>query len=255
MIIVISPAKTLKIKAAAPADFYTIPSYLEKSQQLINILRKKSIKKLEDLMGISTQLAQLNYERFQQWHFPYLPNEGKQAIFAFRGDVYTGIDIDSFSNDQLAYTQDHLKILSGLYGVLKPMDLILPYRLEMGTHLSIGRKKNLYEFWSKLITDDIKTAINLHNDDVLINLASNEYFKSIDQNKLNASIITPVFKDNKNGQYKMVSFFAKKARGMMSRFILHNKLTKVEDLKHFEEDGYFFNENLSTEASPTFTRG
>jgi cytoplasmic iron level regulating protein YaaA (DUF328/UPF0246 family) len=255
MLIVISPAKTLNMEAEAPSDFHTTPKYLEKSQQLINTLKKKSIKKLEDLMGISTQLAQLNYERFQQWQYPYQPEEAKQAIFAFRGDVYTGLDIDTFSIDQLNYAQDHLRILSGLYGVLKPMDLILPYRLEMGTHLSIGRMKNLYEFWGQLITVDIKTALVSQNDDILINLASNEYYKSIDKKKLNAQIITPVFKDFKNGQYKMISFFAKKARGMMSRFILQNKLTKIEDLKHFEEDGYFFNDKLSTETSPTFTRG
>jgi len=255
MLIVISPAKTLNMEVPAPSDFYTTPQYLEKSQQIINTIKKKNIKKLEELMGISTQLAQLNYERFQKWHYPYTPYEAKQAVFAFRGDVYTGIDIDTFSTEQLVYTQDHLRILSGLYGVLKPMDLILPYRLEMGTHLSVGRKKNLYEFWDHLITDDVKKAITSQNDDILINLASNEYYKSIDKKKLNAQIITPVFKDFKNGQYKMISFFAKKARGMMSRFILQNKLTKVEDLKHFEEEGYFFNDKLSTETSPTFTRG
>lgn len=255
MLIVISPAKTLNMEVDSPDDFYTIPQYLEKSQQIIKTLKKKSTKKLEELMGISTQLAQLNYERFQQWHYPYIPDEAKQAVFAFRGDVYTGLDIDSFSKEQLAYTQDHLRILSGLYGILKPMDLILAYRLEMGTSFSIGRKKNLYEFWNAIITNEIKEAINSENDDILINLASNEYFKSIDKNNHNARIITPVFKDFKNGQYKMISFFAKKARGMMSRFILQNKLTNLEDLKQFEDNGYFFNDKLSTETSPTFTRG
>jgi hypothetical protein len=255
MLIVISPAKTLNMEVPAPSDFYTTPQYLEKSQQIINTIKKKNTKKLEELMGISTQLAQLNYERFQKWHYPYTPDEAKQAVFAFRGDVYTGLDIDSFSADQLIYTQDRLRVLSGLYGVLKPMDLILPYRLEMGTSLSIGRKRNLYEFWNAVITHEIKEAINSQNDDILVNLASNEYFKSIDKKKLNAQIITPVFKDFKNGQYKMISFFAKKARGMMSRFILQNKLTNVEDLKHFEADGYFFNDKLSTQANPTFTRG
>lgn len=255
MLIVISPAKTLNMEAEAPSDFFTMPQHLEKSRKLIEVLKKKTTKKLEDLMGISTQLAQLNYERFLQWHIPYAPEEAKQAIFAFRGDVYTGLNIDTFTADQLEYTQDHIRILSGLYGVLKPMDLILAYRLEMGTKLSIRGKKNLYEFWGDLITKSINTDLNNINSDILINLASNEYFKSIDKKKLNAQIIKPVFKDFKNGQYKMVSFFAKKARGMMSRFILQNKLTNVEDLKHFEEDGYFFNDKLSTETSPTFTRG
>jgi len=255
MLIVLSPAKTIQLEAKAPSDFFTMPQHLEKSQKLIEVLKKKSTKKLEELMGISTQLAQLNYERFQQWHIPYTPEEAKQAIFAFRGDVYSGLDIDTFSNDQLEYAQVHLRILSGLYGVLKPMDLILAYRLEMGTPLSLGRKKNLYEFWDGIITNNIKEAINAQNDDILINLASNEYFKSIDKTKLGVHIISPVFKELKNGQYKMISFFAKKARGMMSRFILQNKLTEVEDLKHFEEDGYFFNEKLSTATSPAFTRG
>ncbi len=255
MLIVISPAKTLNMDAEVSVDFHSTPKYLEKSQQLINRLKKKSTKKLEELMGVSTQLAQLNYERFQQWHYPYQSFESKQAVFAFRGDVYTGLDIDTFSSGQLVNAQDHLRIISGLYGVLKPMDLILPYRLEMGTPLSIGKKKNLYEFWGNLITDDIKKAIAEQNDDILINLASNEYYKSIDKKNLDAQIITPIFKDFKNGQYKMISFFAKKARGMMSKFILKNKLTNVEDLKHFEEDGYFFNDKLSTEKTPTFTRG
>ncbi len=255
MLIVISPAKTMNMEAEVPSSFFTMPQHLEKSLKLVEVLKKKNSKKLEDLMGISTQLAQLNYERFQQWHIPHTPEEARQAIFAFRGDVYTGLDIDTFATDQLDYTQDHLRILSGLYGVLKPMDLIQAYRLEMGTKLSIRGKKNLYEFWSDLITKSINTDLNNINSDILINLASNEYFKSIDKKKLNAQIITPVFKDFKNGRYKMISFFAKKARGMMSRFILQNKLTKVEDLKHFEEDGYFFNDKLSTETSPTFTRG
>jgi cytoplasmic iron level regulating protein YaaA (DUF328/UPF0246 family) len=245
----------MNMEAEVPSSFFTMPQHLEKSLKLVEVLKKKNSKKLEDLMGISTQLAQLNYERFQQWHIPHTPEEARQAIFAFRGDVYTGLDIDTFATDQLDYTQDHLRILSGLYGVLKPMDLIQAYRLEMGTKLSIRGKKNLYEFWSDLITKSINTDLNNINSDILINLASNEYFKSIDKKKLNAQIITPVFKDFKNGRYKMISFFAKKARGMMSRFILQNKLTKVEDLKHFEEDGYFFNDKLSTETSPTFTRG
>lgn len=255
MLIVISPAKTLNMLPETSSSFYSTPSQLNKSQELVEVLKKKNTKQLEKLMGISTQLAQLNYERFQQWHLTYNSNEAKQAIFAFRGDVYSGIDIDSFTNDQLEYTQDHLRILSGLYGVLKPMDLILPYRLEMGTPISVGKNKNLYEFWKGIITNEIEKAILAQNDKILINLASNEYFKSIDKRKLGATIITPVFKDNKNGQFKIISFFAKKARGMMSRFLLQNKIGNVEDLKHFEEDGYFFNEKMSTEASPTFTRG
>jgi cytoplasmic iron level regulating protein YaaA (DUF328/UPF0246 family) len=253
MLIILSPAKTLNMEARAPSDFYSIPNFLDKSQRIVDVLQKKNIKQLEKLMGISTQLAQLNFERYQQWHQPYTPEQAKQAIFAFRGDVYTGIDVDSLTSEQLKYAQDHLRILSGLYGILKPMDSILPYRLEMGTNIAVQRKKNLYDFWGDIITNEIKGALDENN--ILINLASNEYFKSINKKKLNATIITPVFKDFKNGKYKMVSFFAKKARGMMSRFILQNKLNKVEDLKHFEEDGYFFNEKLSTETSPTFTRG
>lgn len=255
MLIVISPAKTLKMDINATIDFYSMPKYLDQSQKIADTLKKKSVKKLEAIMGISTQLAQLNYERFQQWHTPYNSDNAKQAIFAFRGDVYTGLDVDNLSLSDLEYTQGHLRILSGLYGVLKPMDLILAYRLEMGTHITIGRKKNLYDFWGKIITAGINSSLEDQNDNILINLASNEYFKSIDKKLLNAQIITPVFKDFKNGEYKMISFFAKKARGMMSRYILLNKLKSIDDLKHFEEDGYFYNENLSKEYAPVFTRG
>lgn len=254
MLVVISPAKTMHMEVNTPSNFHSTPDHLDKSQQLIDVLKKKNVKQLEKFMGISTPLAQLNYERFQQWHQDHTPGQAKQAIFVFMGDVYTGLDINSFTVDQLKYAQEHLRILSGLYGVLKPMDLILPYRLEMGATLSIKRKKNLYEFWGDTITTEIKGAVQ-EDDNVLINLASNEYFKSIDKNKLEATIITPVFKDYKNGQYKMISFFAKKARGMMSRFILKNRIDNIEDLKLFEEDSYFYNEKLSTDTNPTFTRG
>ena len=255
MLIVISPSKTLNIEVDSPSDFHTTPLYLNQSQKLVNVLKKKNTKKLTDLMGISTNLAQLNYERFQLWHNPYDLEKAKQSIFAFRGDVYIGLDIDSFSDEDLQYSQKHLRILSGLYGVLKPMDSILPYRLEMGTPISIGSKKNLYEFWKRIITTEINTSLESQGDELLINLASNEYFKSIDTSKLHASIITPSFKDYKNGQYKMISFFAKKARGMMSRFVLQNRLTNIDDLKHFDEDGYYFNDSLSNESSLIFTRG
>ena len=255
MLIVISPAKTLDFQKETSNEDFSIPENLDKSELLINTLKKKSPKKLSELMSISPKLGQLNYERYQEWQLTFSHENAKQAVFVFKGEVYVGLDIDRFSNEDLVYTQNHLRILSGLHGLLKPLDLIQPYRLEMGTRLKYRRKNNLYEFWGDQITKSLQTALQDQEDDVLINLASDEYFKSIDKKKLKARIITPVFKDFKNGKYKFLSFFGKKARGMMARYILLNRLNKVEDLKFFEEDGYFYNDNLSSGDQLVYTRG
>lgn len=254
MLIVISPAKTLDTSSEIKTKVSSEPEFLQQTEQIISVLKKKNAKAISKLMGISPKLGQLNYERFQQWDGANA-NDSRQAIFMFNGDVYDGINIKEFSEDELLYTQKHLRILSGVYGLLKPLDIIQPYRLEMGTKITVNRKKNLYEFWKKQLTDSLNSAIEAQGDDVLINLASNEYFSAIDKTKVKAQIITPVFKDFSNGEYKVISFFAKKARGMMSRFILQNKINEVEKLKLFEEDGYFFNENLSNIYNPVFTRG
>jgi len=255
MISIISPAKTLDMESPVNSQIQSYPELLNKSKQLVNVLKKMKAPELSQLMNISPKLGQLNFERFQEWTTPYIIEKSRPAVFAFRGEVFTGLNIDSFSEEDISYTQNHLRILSGLYGLLRPMDNIMAYRLEMGTKLSVGKKKNLYEFWGDKITNHLNETLAQQNDDILINLASNEYFKSINSKKLKAKVYTPVFKNNKNGQYKVISFFAKKARGHMCRFILKNKISNPEDLKHFEEDGYYFNESLSSDNTFTFTRG
>jgi len=253
MLIVISPAKTLKSDLTARDDS-TKPVFLSKSKKLAAELKNYKPAELSNLMSISAKLAQLNYERYQQWKSPYKNEESFNAIFAFRGEVFNGINIDDFSEEELIYTQNHLRILSGLYGVLRPLDAILPYRLEMGTKLPLGENKNLYQFWDNQITKALNKDLKEFKEETLINLASEEYFKSINTDLLKAKVITPVFKENKNGKYKVISIFAKKARGMMSRFILKNRIENIEDIKHFSEENYFYNDALSTESQIVFTR-
>lgn len=231
-----------------------MPEMLDESEKLVTRLKKMSPKKLSELMSISAALGQLNYERYQTWHQPFTPENAKQAVLAFNGDVYQGLDAATLLEAQLTQLQSKLRILSGLYGVLKPLDLMQPYRLEMGTKLKYQRSADLYAFWKNKITPKVKEALAESGSNVLINLASNEYFKSIDTKKLGAEIVTPEFKDLKNGKYKMISFFAKKARGLMTRFILENNIEKVEDLQAFDSEGYVFNPRLSKPGRPVFTR-
>lgn len=255
MLTVISPAKSLDFKTEPTTSEYTLPKFQEESEKLVSKLRKMKPKKISELMGISASLGNLNYERFQTWHRPFTPENAKQAVLAFSGDVYTGLDAPALSEEKLKLAQRKLRILSGLYGVLKPLDLIQPYRLEMGTKLSVGRSKDLYGFWGDKITKKVQKAIDESGSKILVNLASNEYFKSIDKKKLNAEIVTPAFKDMKNGEYKMISFYAKKARGLMTRFILENDIDDANDLQAFDMDGYHFNPRLSKPNRPVFTRG
>jgi hypothetical protein len=255
MLIVISPAKSLNFETKPTISEYTIPKFLDESEKLVAKLRKMSAKKLSNLMNISADLGNLNFERFQTWHLPFTPGNAKQAVLAFNGDVYTGLDAPTLSEEKLKLAQQKLRILSGLYGVLKPLDLMQPYRLEMGTKFGVGRAKNLYSFWGDKITKTIQEAIGESGSKILVNLASNEYYKSIDAKKLDAEIVTPAFKDMKNGEYKMISFFAKKARGLMTRFILENHIENAGDLQAFDADGYVFNPRLSKPGKPVFTRG
>ncbi len=255
MLIIISPAKTLDFKTAVPDVPVTVPDYLHKSRQLASELRKLNPAHLSKLMNISPKLAQLNYERYQEWNLDKTTENSKPAVFAFKGAVYTGLDISRFSDEDLLYAQNHLRILSGLHGILKPLDIIQPYRLEMGTKLIVNDKKNLYEFWADTITPGLQKALINQDDDILINLASEEYFKSINTKKLKAKIITPVFKDFKNGTYKFLSIYGKKARGMMTRYILMNRIKDIDDLMLFEEEGYFYNDKLSEQGQLVFTRG
>ncbi|MCE7915623.1 MAG: peroxide stress protein YaaA [Nitrosomonas sp. PRO4] len=254
MIIVISPAKTLDFETPASTQNYTQPDFLDDSAILIDLLKKKEPDQIGSLMSISPKLAILNSNRYFSWQRPFTRANAKQAILAFKGDVYTGLDADTMTDAELSFAQSHLRILSGLYGVLRPLDLIQAYRLEMGTQLKNIRGNNLYEFWGDKITHALNQDLKRQKTEFLINLASSEYFQSIQSDKLSARIITPVFKDQKNGTYKIVSFFAKKARGMMSRYIIRNKLTDIETIKQFDMTGYRFSEVDSTQDIWIFTR-
>ncbi|MCT4614960.1 MAG: peroxide stress protein YaaA [Marinifilaceae bacterium] len=254
MIIILSPAKNLDLKTNNKTQIHETPLFLDKSHALINHLRLMSMEQITDFMKISPKLAQLNHKRFQSWTKKHNTYNSLQAILAFKGDVYKGLDADSLSEDQLKFANKHVRILSGLYGSLKAMSLVQPYRLEMGKKLEINNSKNLYEYWSKEITDLINNDLKNNNFNYLINLASNEYSKSVDFSKLNCEICTPIFKDFKNGKYKVISLYAKRARGLMTRFIIENNITNIEDLKAFNSEGYYYNTELSNTLQPVFTR-
>lgn len=254
MLFVVSPAKNLDYETAAPTSEFTVPELLDEAEQLVNVCKELSPQELGSLMKISDKLAGLNAARFTEWQRPFTPENAKQAVFAFNGDVYTGLDALTLSAEAIDYSQTHMRILSGLYGVLKPLDLMQPYRLEMGTRLTNPAGKNLYEFWADRVTEKLNEALVEAKSDVLINLASNEYFKSVNTKLLAAPIITPVFKDTKNGQLKIISFYAKKARGMMARFILESKPKTVAELSQFNAAGYVFDANASSEKELVFCR-
>lgn len=252
MKLVISPAKSLDFETALPTQKHTEPKFLKQSERLNKLLKKKSAKGLSKLMSISDALGQLNYERNQDWELPFTTDNARPAIYAFNGDVYRGLDAYTVPEEKLDTLQSSVRILSGLYGILKPFDLMQPYRLEMGTKMPVGTKKNLYEFWKK----DITKALNeeLEDDELFLNLASNEYFKAIDTKALKVPVVTANFKDFKNGQYKVISFFAKEARGAMARYIVDTNAKTIEDLKGFNYMDYGFSENMSKDNDLVFIR-
>ena len=252
MKIIISPAKSLDFEAEAPVKETTQPQFLAQAERLNKILRKKSTRSLGKLMSISPALAQLNYERNQNWHLPFNSENAKPAVFAFTGEVYRGLDVKTLPAEDLPQLQDKLRILSGQYGILKPIDLIQPYRLEMGTSLKVGVKPNLYQFWGKKITEYLNSE--LEDGELFLNLASKEYFKVIQPKDLKVPVITPVFKDLKNGEYKIIMTFAKLARGLMVRSIIDPKVETLEGLKGVDYNGYGYDENLTTETELVFTR-
>jgi cytoplasmic iron level regulating protein YaaA (DUF328/UPF0246 family) len=254
MLTVISPAKTLDFETKPQTSKMSQPQFLENSAELIETMRMQSPKSLSKLMGISPKLAELNADRFQSWQTPSTPENAKQAILAFRGDVYLGLAAEEYNERDFSFAQKNLRILSGLYGLLKPLDLIQPYRLEMGTKIKNPGGDDLYAYWNSTVTDAISDELDAHRNKTLINLASIEYFKAVKPKLLPGKLITPVFKDFKNGTYKILSFFAKKARGSMASFIIKNRISKPEDIKAFDIDGYRFNEDLSTDDSWVFTR-
>ncbi len=252
MKIVISPAKSLNFETPLPVKEYSEASFLKEARQVHKVLKTLSPKELSSLMDISDKLADLNWQRNQEWKTPFSTENARPAIFAFDGEVYNGIDAYSIPSDKLEALQGRLFILSGLYGLLKPLDLMQPYRLEMGTKMPVGESKNLYEFWKKTIT----TALNksLTKDELFVNLASTEYFSAVDIKALKVPVITPEFKDYKDGKLKMISFFAKKARGLMVRYIIDTNAQTIDDLKGFNYEGYAFDAGLSAELKLVFTR-
>ncbi len=254
MLIVISPAKTLDFETAPTTKDFTEPEFLKESKKLISELKKLNPAEVSSLMKISDKLGTLNYLRFNEWKTPFNLKNAKQALLAFKGDVYTGIEAETFSNQDLKFAQKHLRILSGLYGVLKPLDLMQAYRLEMGTQFENKQGKDLYEFWGGKLTGQINNDLKAAKSKVLINLASNEYFKSLQANDIDAEIIVPVFKDFKNGKYKIISFYAKKARGLMSAYIIKNRLKKPEDIKGFNVEGYKYSKSESSGNNWVFLR-
>ncbi|MEP4486292.1 MAG: peroxide stress protein YaaA [Halioglobus sp.] len=254
MLTVISPAKTLDYETPPTTRRTTQPQYLDKAARLVNDAREMSPDDIRKLMGVSQNIAELNHARFMNWGQPFTLDNAKQAILAFKGDVYTGLEADTLSDEQLRFAQQHLRILSGLYGLLRPLDLMQPYRLEMGLKFKNEGGKNLYEFWGGDITTALNAQLKKSRSNVLVNLASNEYFKSVHATTLNADVITPVFRDLKNGKYKIISFFAKKARGQMARFIVEEGLTDVAGLRRFKTGGYRYSKVNSSAKEMVFTR-
>jgi len=253
MLYLLSPAKTLDYESELPTVRATMPRFLEHSTELAEIMKKVKPAELEKLMAISSKLAELNAERFDQWRADYSKPEGRPAILAFKGDVYQGLAVDEWDKADFPEAQKSIRILSGLYGILRPLDLILPYRLEMGTKLANDRGPNLYHFWGSLLTDSLNKELK-GEQDAVINLASNEYFSAIKAKELKSPVITPVFKDWKNGQYKVISFYAKKARGMMAAWAIRKKAKTPAELKRFKGGGYAFDKSLSNDTSWVFTR-
>ncbi|MCD1638970.1 peroxide stress protein YaaA [Stutzerimonas frequens] len=254
MLMVISPAKTLDYETPPITERFTLPQHLDHSQQLIELLRDYSPAQISELMHLSDKLAALNVARYGSWTAEFTPDNAKQALLAFKGDVYTGLNVDDFTDDDLLFAQQHLRMLSGLYGLLRPLDLMQPYRLEMGTKLVNPRGKDLYAFWGERISDWLNEALREQGDDVLLNLASNEYFSSVKRKALNARVIDVDFKDMKNGQYKIISFYAKKARGLMARWVIKERIAKPEQLSAFDYEGYRFSADDSSANHLVFLR-
>lgn len=254
MLVVISPAKSLDYETPFKIRKFTQAEFLDDSARLIAILATLSAAQVSSLMSVSPALGKLNHERFKNWTRPFDTDNARQALFAFKGDVYVGLDAYSLSSEDISFAQDHLRILSGLYGLLRPLDLMQAYRLEMGTSLKNPEGMSLYDFWGDKITTALNTQLAQQREAVLINLASNEYFKSVKPKKLDGEVISPVFKDYKNGQYKIISFYAKKARGLMTAYIIKNRLTRSEDILGFDTDGYRYSEEDSKANAPVFLR-
>ena len=254
MLIVLSPAKTLDY-SVDPKSNHTAPQFLSQSSKLIKTLKEKEPNDIASLMGLSDKLATLNFDRYQSWKAAKsVSSDAKPSMLVFKGDVYQGLNAEDFSNKDLKFAQKHLRILSGLYGILRPMDIMKPYRLEMGTKLETSKGKNLYEFWGELVQNNVIDDLSSQKSDLLINLASKEYFSVLGKMPEFINVVSPVFKDYKSGKYKIISFYAKKARGLMARWIIQNKITDFEELINFDIDGYKYSKAESTTSEPVFLR-
>ena len=252
MKILLSPAKSLDFKSELPTNKTSSICFEKEAQYLNSILKSKNPKELSDLMSISSKIADLNYERNHNWSLPFTQANARQAVYAFSGDVYRGLDAYSIDDSKIDFLQNSVRIISGLYGLIKPLDLIQPYRLEMGTKLAFDSNKNLYDYWRKKITEQLN--LELDDKEPILNLASNEYYKAIDTKVIKSDIYSANFKQLKNGEFKTIAIFSKKARGMMTRFIIDNNISDISDIKSFDYDGYMFNDNLSSEKNLIFTR-
>jgi len=254
MLILLSPAKSLDLESPVKARTFSQPAFLLDAGKLVRDLKKLNPEQLSELMNMSAKLGALNYERFASWHTPFGPENARPAIFTFMGDVYQGLEAGKFSTADLNYAQKHLRILSGLYGVLKPLDLMQAYRLEMGTQFANSKGKNLYDFWGQKLTRFLKQDLANEKSRILVNLASNEYFSAVQPDRLDATVVTPVFKDWSGGKYRFLSFFAKQARGMMAAWIIKNRVDSLNKLRQFDSAGYRYSPEDSTESQPVFLR-
>ena len=254
MITIISPSKTLGVIKNSNLPKATTPEFLSSSDELVQVLRNFTVNELKSLYSVSENIAQLNYGRFREWHTPFNSSNSTPAILTFKGDVYEGLNAAEFNRSDFEFAQKSLRILSGLYGVLRPLDLMQPYRLEMGAKLDVGDRNNLYEFWSEKITDTLNHELASSQNPVLVNLASQEYFKAVNSKNIKGTIVSPVFKEQKGTDFKVVAIHAKRARGLMSKFIIQNRIEDAEQLKHFDWEGYYFRSDLSTKTKLIFVR-
>lgn len=254
MITLLSPSKTLIEKPGHSTDAFTIPDFAEKSQQLVQEMRSYSPSDLGKLMKISPKLSELNVERYLSWQLPFSTSNAARSLLMFKGEVFNGLKAETLSEKNLHFAQDHLRILSGLYGMLRPLDLMQPYRLEMGTNMRVGEYENLYEFWGDLLTDKLNEELENHREKVVVNLASDEYYKALNEDKLHARIVKCQFKEERDGKLKFITLFGKKARGLMARYIIENGIDRVDDIKTFDKEGYYFNVEHSHDDLWMFTR-
>lgn len=254
MITILSPAKRLDFSASGPEDLHSIPEFGKEAKEIADTIRNYSAKDLQDLMGISPKLAYLNHDRFQNWELQYSSPEAKQAILAYKGDAYNGLQAKTYSEEDFSYAQDHLRILTGMYGILRPLDMIMPYRLEFAIKLGLKGYKDLYGFWKDHLHRSLELLRKSEGSGILINLASAEYYKAVNAKACGFEVITPGFKEYRNGSYRFLSMFGKKARGMMTSYIIKNKIENPEEIKLFNEDGYSYSAPMSTASGWVFIR-